>query len=427
MTFRKYEEENENTKNTNTTPTFTLTANYIYPSQQSILSNNDSMLFNRRSIKAKQWRKQTSNAYNLFREAMNSPFKLAVYGYIRIMENNINFFCPIQQDVIEICCMYFYYLQNWNPLHKHSIIKVNKPITNASSDIDWEKIGQIMLDYRFLPSARLINQSLDHMESFCCYEEIHEKNFCDEICKAWSVLDDRGTMLWQVLHGKLHYTQKERRRIYDLILHEYFRLDDMTTENLQFVLIKILRNLGEIQNVNLIKMKQILLETEINGNSFNEQINTEYDFYQMFQSMKNIDSAVWESVYYELIAWKLDTETIQIFSRFVYDVQMNSIGSSGNLMQQVTACSDNDYDNDEIIEWKEYRHNLKNIFQFFAGYKVNEIKKKQLKKLLAILDMKQYWNVYLMDDISMDQFITYLCKPDVNPQISDIKNHLEAK
>eukprot|EP01084_Bolivina_argentea_P222431 376501_1 len=106
---------------------------------------------------------------------------------------------------------------------------------------------------------------------------------------------------------------------------------------------------------------------------------------------------------------------------------MNSIGSSGNLMQQVTACSDNDYDNDEIIEWKEYRHNLKNIFQFFAGYKVNEIKKKQLKKLLAILDMKQYWNVYLMDDISMDQFITYLCKPDVNPQISDIKNHLEAK
>eukprot|EP01084_Bolivina_argentea_P238536 400737_1 len=146
-----------------------------------------------------------------------------------------------------------------NIIHEHSIItsitqarsregkggKKDDSLTDfvPPTNIDWEQVGQILLDAKFLPTARLINQALDHLETFCHDEDLHENNWRDELCKAWSLLDDRGNILWQALYGNLKYSEKERRLFYDLMLHYYFKLNDMKTENIVFLCTKVLRDM----------------------------------------------------------------------------------------------------------------------------------------------------------------------------------------
>ena len=74
------------------------------------------------------------------------------------------------------------------PLHEHSMITSITPtlIGGDAEDavaaeeeqvaIDWERIGQILLDHRFLPSARLINQALDQL---VCTEYMRMHRECD--------------------------------------------------------------------------------------------------------------------------------------------------------------------------------------------------------------------------------------------------------
>lgn len=61
------------------------------------------------------------------------------------------------------------------PVHEHSFIpsvgtkggSVSLEKEEKILSIDWEQIGQILLDFKFLPSARLINQVLCHCASLC--------------------------------------------------------------------------------------------------------------------------------------------------------------------------------------------------------------------------------------------------------------------
>ena len=258
--------------------------------------------------------------------------------------------------------------------------------------------------------------------------------------------DDRGMILWQILYDNLHYSVKERKWFYDLILHNYFKLIDMTTMNISFLMTKILRDLDRKQ-VNLARMKEILVKNRINGFAINVNIRDTQTFVNLFKSMENVDAKTWEKVYYELKAWKLDEElkngVRKHQSRYKNKKLARNAKKSMDLtefkeneitifndMTKLSIRNDIDYSNtEEKRDWKEYRHNLKNAFRFFAGYNVSVMRRKELKRFLDICDIKQYWSPHLMteDLITMDQFIKYLCNEFVNNRARDIKQHIEKQ
>eukprot|EP01084_Bolivina_argentea_P142813 250855_1 len=217
----------------------------------------------------------------------------------------------------------------------------------------------------------------------------------------------------------------------------------MKTENIVFLCTKVLRDMKikESNNIDLIKMKEILVINKIDGFSFNAEIKNANDFIKLFVLISNNNNQIWEELYYELVSWKLDENTRKQhedhqkkYKNKLYNNETiierkdsyNEITMFGDITR-VSIRNDIDYeDSMEKNEWIEYRHNLKNIFRFFAGWNSSYMKKKELQNFLDILDIKKFWTMHLLQDdiISMDQFIKYLCNEYINNRTRDIKKHI---
>lgn len=234
--------------------------------------------------------------------------------------------------------------------------------------------------------------------------------------------------MWQTLYGHLKYGEKERRWFYDLILHHYFKLDDLNTVNLSFLITKLVRdatsNGGTVERVRL-QMKELLA---VHGSAVVEAVHggSAEDFAAIFGSIQEVDPELWETVYHKLVEWSLD-ESLRRDHRSHQKRFKNKLMSPAEPAEEVkdhditvfddiTRVSirhDIDYSNsEEGREWKQYRHRLKNVFKVFAGTKASKMSKRELKRFLAILDVKQFWSQHLLQDtrtVAMDEFLKYLC------------------
>eukprot|EP01084_Bolivina_argentea_P229099 386746_1 len=179
--------------------------------------------------------------------------------------------------------------------------------TNSGiTDIDFERIGQIMLDHEFISNVSVINSNIDEMESFCQKEDIQHINFRKQLVISWSNINDEGTILWQLCCQVLHYTKKQRECFYDILLHSYFSLDDMSTSDLIYILKKLIHELlnGETQNINFKNISKILDHKNVNGLSFQIDIIDSESFAKFFKSIKNMSKPQWEIIFNQLIDWK---------------------------------------------------------------------------------------------------------------------------
>ena len=301
--------------------------------------------------------------------------------------------------------------------------------------------------------------TVNEQETFCNDEDLHEKNLRDELCRAWSVLDDRGSILWQTLYMNLKYGEKERRWFYDLILRNYFKLRDLSTNNMVFLMTKYLRDAVKKENmenmVDLVKMKEIMALKKVDGLSLSSSIKTASDFADIFGAMA-MTKSVWERLYQELVAWKLD-EALRSNHRshrqkykqrapkhLHADSSYDADGDHGDHKAQcedITVFDDltkisivrNDIEvsnSEEAMEWKNYRRSLVRVFSFFAGFQAATMRKRELKRFLAICDIKQFWSQHLLMDqkvIALDEFIKYLCNEYVNPSVRSIKEHIQKQ
>eukprot|EP01084_Bolivina_argentea_P024998 46522_1 len=75
----------------------------------------------------------------------------------------------------------------------------------------------------------------------------------DEICKSINKNDQKST-LYEILYGSLHFGRRKRQEIYDILLHEYFKLVDLNVDNI-IILSRIF-------------MCQLKLENEIDAKAF---------------------------------------------------------------------------------------------------------------------------------------------------------------
>ena len=246
-------------------------------------------------------------------------------------------------------------------------------------------------------------------------------------------------VLWEVLHHKLHYFGSKRRRFYDLILKRFFRLKHMSTENISFLMTKILRDLN-VKNVDLVKMKEILFDPKdtIDGFRLHTDIDDCKAFVSYFESIEDVEPETWEAVYDELKAWKLDErldakildERLNAtFNEFEdsREYEITELSEDRKMRLAVDEAKDNDLK--EKREWRQYRDNLKRIFIFFAGYKAKKMRIQEMSRFLEIFGIKQYWNNQLMpeDVITMEDFIKCLCNEWMNDKVKQIKKHIEQQ
>merc|ERR1712228_748532 len=244
--------------------------------------------------------------------------------------------------------------------------------------------------------------------------------------------------------GNLKYSVRERKWFYDLLLHFYFKLNDMKLENIVFLITKILRNIPGSECIDLVQMKEILATHKIDGFSFNDaEIKNVSDFINLFDAMSNVSASIWSKVYYELTEWKTDemlrSDHINHQKKYKnkcgnqeeiinHEMDQNEITIFGD-MTKVSVRGDIDYsDSQQRDEWKAYRHRMKNVFIFFAGFKASRMRQKEFKRFLDIFGLRRYDLLVLVheDLISMDEFVLFFCNVFVNKKAKEIKQHIET-
>lgn len=131
-----------------------------------------------------------------------------------------------------------------------------------------------------------------------------ETKLRNAICSACKYKSDGGTLLWTGLH--LEYTEEERKRLYDLMLYCYFKLKDMTTDNVACIIGKIIRELNIKCDGNFQPIRDALIDYHISGNNIMDEIHNGTGLAKLFEmSMYNIRKWQWENVYNELIQWRV--------------------------------------------------------------------------------------------------------------------------
>ncbi len=161
--------------------------------------------------------------------------------------------------------------------------------------------------------------------------------------------------------------------------------------------------------VDTVRMKELLALHKVDGHFITSTVGGPDDFAAIFKSMKDVDPTVWEEVYHELVGWSLDDglrrEHRNHQRRFKNKLLSNDEGAEEEkdghhditVFDDITRMSvrhDIDYSNsEEGREWKQYRHRLKCVFKVFAGTNAATMKKREFKRFLAILDVKQFWSL----------------------------------
>ena len=127
--------------------------------------------------------------------------------------------------------------------------------------------------------------------------------------------------------------------------------------------------------------------------------------YLLNQNMLNKKDVIEEIDYDD----ELDVVVIRTKRKTNYEKKLTKkIRTSGCAVGTVYGdMMETDYSgSEEYRDWKEYRHNLRNIFRVFAGYNATVITRKGVRGFLYVCDIKEYCR-YLMqeDNVTMDQFL----------------------
>eukprot|EP01083_Nonionella_stella_P150733 480647_1 len=171
---------------------------------------------------------------------------------------------------------------------------------DEEDQLNWQRIGQILMDHAFIESVEATNACLDQLEDFLEEEDILCDEFGDALCASYCNINDEGSILWQVLFSTLNYATQRRLRFYDLVLHEYFTLADMNVSNIVQILSKMTRELS-VPRAEFCKIKEIVLNKKLNGHKFESMDCTE--FILLFRSIRCVDASVWSLIYEELMYW----------------------------------------------------------------------------------------------------------------------------
>eukprot|EP01084_Bolivina_argentea_P049309 90703_1 len=182
----------------------------------------------------------------------------------------------------------------------------NTAALETKTPINWKRIFQILTRYCFFTDGN--NRDIKILESFCNDEDIDESNLRNEVCNSIRYQSDEGTILWQVLSNVLHYDNKQRNWFYNIVLYEYFTLNDMSSANMGCIIRQMLRDTipqpNRVFNFAHAKIETIVSHKHITGAKFETTIQNAADFVNIFEAESNVTKSEWINIYQRLIQWK---------------------------------------------------------------------------------------------------------------------------
>eukprot|EP01084_Bolivina_argentea_P270527 460024_1 len=172
-------------------------------------------------------------------------------------------------------------------------------------DLDCNKIVTILHDYDVFINENELNACFDQ------YDYTKQQLISDLSDAFDNKNDNNNILLSQILSNELHFTKyKNRKKIYDLLLHSYIDIKDIPHDDFIKILLRIIRRIAP--DANIAKCIEIAQSNKLSGKMFLRQ-SPEFKhsrqfaqlFKEAFQETKDWNRKQWAGIYTTINDWKL--------------------------------------------------------------------------------------------------------------------------
>eukprot|EP01084_Bolivina_argentea_P215524 365911_1 len=172
-------------------------------------------------------------------------------------------------------------------------------ITTNYECVNYQEITGILNDYGIYIKQNQLEYVFDK-------HAYYKPQLLNDLCDAIGNKNDENVLLAQILINDLKYpTTKTRQKIYDLLLHEYIKKQELENDNFIKILIYTAHDL--YPTINVQEIEQIARRKNVNINMFikgkSECINA-IKFGKMFKSLNDWDKKKWAKIYSAVMKWK---------------------------------------------------------------------------------------------------------------------------
>eukprot|EP01084_Bolivina_argentea_P264051 447149_1 len=190
-------------------------------------------------------------------------------------------------------------------------------ITRASDNSKYITSGPEQ-SLNFTEISTILNQNgilikESHLINACEEHGYHQQQLIDDLCDIMLTGEDNSILLVQIFLNDLNFTDKSvRKQVYDIILFQYIKKQELNNDNF----IKILRKtVSELfQSIDCDEVENITRNANLTGNIFSKQssefINSS-KFAKIFKSMKNWKKKQWGNIYTKINKWKMFGSNVQ--------------------------------------------------------------------------------------------------------------------
>eukprot|EP01084_Bolivina_argentea_P037699 69709_1 len=238
-----------------------------------------------------------------------------------------------------------------NSLSINMIRDHSKYITADSECLDAKTMSIALNNYGIFADKNVLESVFDEYD--------YDKNqLINDLCLGFHSEDISHLLLTNILSEKLNHKQyEEQQKIYDVLLHEYIKKEEITHQNFANILSNIIPI--QITNANLTECLEIVKANKLSCKMFNKktiEFRTSVKFAKLFKSTANYKKKDWTSIYISINKWKTETEKRQ---------QQEIIAEQSNYAYQINVMPNIDehkYDHEELkypeIEYEDNDNSL---------------------------------------------------------------------
>eukprot|EP01084_Bolivina_argentea_P035324 65540_1 len=178
----------------------------------------------------------------------------------------------------------------------------SKYVTSDHDSLNCIEISKILIDNGICIE---VNQMQNAFDGF----GYRKQQLINDLCVCIGNENDQNILLAHILTTELQCVESDtRQKIYDLIVHNYIKKNELNNDNF----IRMLQyTVSELYpNVNLIKVAEIARKQKLSGKVFDKStkdFKNSIKFGKLFQTVKNCNKKHWAKVYKTINKWQSKT------------------------------------------------------------------------------------------------------------------------
>eukprot|EP01084_Bolivina_argentea_P107829 192761_1 len=184
--------------------------------------------------------------------------------------------------------------------------------THDLQSLNAKKISAILKDNGIFIEENVLTNACEAY-AYCKQQLIND--LCDIMLNG----EHENILLVQIFSNELHFIeQNTRQRIYDIILHQYIKKQDLNNENFIKILRKTVSKL--FVTIDCDKVEDIARNANLTGNIFiktSSEFKNSVTFAQIFASIDNWKRKQWSKIYAKIRKWQITKNTMQLSNKSI--------------------------------------------------------------------------------------------------------------